>query len=160
MSIFKILATKLWIWVMCPIWSFFINMSYWINRGFKISDALAKKKELLNCSSINEVLSKFKWKADNYKDWYPWVITIVNKDLEDDCDGAAILAKWWWKNKNVGSRIVFIYSADGTQGHAVCVTYNNTIFVSNSEVIEIDPINWQQDLLSRFDNIYVTIIEN
>lgn len=159
MSIFKILATKLWIWVICPIWSFFINLSYWICRPFKIKEALNKKNALLNYNLINEVMSIFRWKTDNYKDWYPWIITIVNTDFIDDCDGAATMAKWWWKNKGFKSRLVFLYSADGLQGHAVCVLNDNTKFVSNSEVIEIDPINWRQDLLGRFDNIYSVIIE-
>jgi hypothetical protein len=159
MSKFKLVATKLWISFMCPIWSFIVNLFYWICRPFAIKEALAKKKALLSIDNITNVMTVFRWTEDKYKDWLPWVITIVNKDITDDCDGAAVLAKWWWKEKGVKSRIVYLYSADGKSGHAVCILVGNGIFVSNSQVVDLDPTNWQQDLLSRFNNKYDTILE-
>jgi len=159
MSKIKLFATKLWISFMCPVWSFIINLCYWICRPFVIKEALAKKNALLSIDNIINVMSVFRWTEDKYKDWLPWIITIVNKDITDDCDGAAVLAKWWWKKKGLKSRIVYLYSADGNTGHAICVSSSNDIFVSNSQVIDIDPKNWQQDLLSRFNNAYITILE-
>jgi len=135
-----------------------VNLCYWICRPFNIKEALTKKKALLD-QDIKIVMSTFKWRQDQFKDWCPWIITIVNKDITDDCDGAAILAKWWWKKHNINSRLVFLYSADWKFGHAVCVTKDNIKFVSNSEVLELDSLNWRQDLLSRFDDNYSIIIE-
>ncbi len=153
---FKIMVTKLWIKFLCPIWSFIVNLCYWINRPFGIREALLKK-EIYLALPLEELIGRFKWTGDKFKDWVPWVITIANKELADDCDGAAILAKWWWKEHDIKSRIVFLYSS--TAGHAVCVKTDNTCFVSNSQVLYLDSTNWQQDLFTAFDNIYSVIIE-
>ena len=158
MRTFKLFSTKLWIWILCPTWSFIINLCYWICRPFSIREALSKKEALLKID-IKDVMATFKWSQDKYQDWYPWIITIVNTDLRDDCDGAATLAKWWWSKQGVKSRLVFLYSENLTLGHAVCVLNSNTIFVTNSEVLDLDPNNWKQDLLSRFNNTYSIIVE-
>lgn len=156
---FKMLATKVWIFILCPIWSFVINLVYWLFHLSSLKEALVKKKALLILDNIRDLMAIFKWTEDKYKDWLPWIITIVNKNITDDCDGAAVLAKWWWKEKGIESRIVYLYSADGKSGHAVCVLDDNSMFVSNSQVANLDPTNWRQDLLSRFNNEYVTILE-
>lgn len=154
----RILLQKLWVKVMWPIWSFIVNLCYWICRPFSIKEALAKKKALLD-QDLKSIMTIFWWRQDRFKDWYPWVITIVNKDISDDCDGAASLAKWWWKKHGVSSRFVYLYTENFSEGHVVCVANSNLTFVSNSEVIDIDPSNWQQDLLSRFNNMYSIVIE-
>jgi len=115
-------------------------------------------KDYLNLS-LKELMSKFKWKKDNLKDWSPWVITIIARDLLDDCDGAAVLAKWWYKKHNVASRIVALYSSDGKLGHAICVRNDNMEFVSNNDIIKLDHTNWENDLLKKFGNDYSVIIE-
>jgi hypothetical protein len=158
MSGFKLTMTKFWVNVLCPIWSFIINCFYWLFKLNKISAAKDKMNKLLALPLVN-VMHQFKWRDDNFKDWYPWIITIVDKNLEDDCDGAAVLAKWWLKENSISSRLVFIYSSDGKDGHAVCVSIDNTILVSNREVIDLDFTNWRQDLFNKFDNKYSVIIE-
>lgn len=158
MSGFKLFITQVWINFLCPIWSFIINCFYWLFKLNKISTAKDKMNKLLSLPLVN-VMNQFKWREDNFKDWYPWVITIANNNLEDDCDGAAILAKWWLKEHNISSRLVFIYSSDGKDGHAVCVSIDNTILVSNREVIDLDFTDWRQDLFNKFDNKYSVMIE-
>ncbi len=156
---FKLFSTKLWDKILCPIWSAIVNSFYWLFRFWKIPSALSKKKEYLNIPSIQELMSKFKWREDNYKDWIPWIITIIDKDLEDDCDGAAALARWWWREHCVDARLVFLYSDDGGRGHAICVTKDNSKYVSNNIVGDLDPTDWRQDLIKKFNNVYSIVIE-
>ncbi len=91
MSNFKLLATKLWVKILCPTWSFIVNCFYWLFRLNRLKKYLPIKNDY-SYLTLNELMSKFKWKADNLKDWNPWVITIIARDLVDDCDGAAVLA--------------------------------------------------------------------
>jgi len=159
MAGFKLFVTKVWINVLCPIWSFIINLCYWLFRLNRIKSAQLKKERLLELS-LADVMSQFKWVNDNFKDWYPWIITIVDKNLEDDCDGAAILAKWWWEKHGIKSRLVFLYSADGKVGHVICVRNSNDIFVSNKELIHVDAAkDWRQEIFDKFDNKYSVLIE-
>ena len=157
MSNFKLLATKLWVKILCPTWSFIVNCFYWLFRLNRLKKYLPIKNDY-SYLTLNELMSKFKWKADNLKDWNPWVITIVARDLVDDCDGAAVLAKWWYKEHASEGRIVVLYSADGKSGHAVCVRVDNKEFVSNDDVVVLNPNNWEDDLLQKFGNKYSVII--
>jgi len=157
MSTFKLLATKLWVKVLCPIWSFIVNCFYWIFRLNHIKKYLHIKNDYSYLTLI-ELMNKFKWKEDNLKDWTPWVITIIARELVDDCDGAAVLAKWWYKEHASEGRIVVLYSADGNFAHSVCIKENNKEFVSNNEVVVLNPNNWEEDLLQKFGNKYSVII--
>ena len=154
---FKLFVEKLWIYVFCPIWSFIINCCYWSGRPFLIKDVQDEKKRLLTLE-LADLLSKFKWTKDNFKDWTPWIITIVERELRDDCDGAAVLAKWWWKNHNINSRIIRLSSSDFSIGYTVCVLDDNTKVVSNGGIYSLDANNWQQNLLNLFNNQFTIIL--
>lgn len=158
MNNFKMISTQLWIYIMCPVYSFFVNVFYWIFNFGDLAEA-KKRKEEFKALELEKLISRFKWINDDPVDWYPWIITIINKDLEDDCDGAAILAKWWYKEHNIDSKLVFIYSDDGELGHAICVKNDNSQFVSNKEVINLVTSNWRQEIFDKFDNKYSVMIE-
>jgi len=105
-------------------------------------------------------MSKFKWKKDNMVDWTPWVITIIARNMQDDCDGAAILAKWWYKKHSSRGKIVSLYSKDLKVGHAVCVRQDHKEVVSNQYVLPLDPSNWKSDLLSKFNGEFSILVES
>jgi hypothetical protein len=152
-----VISTYIWIWYFKPIWSFIINSLYWLFHLGNFS-SMKKEKERLKGLSLNGVMREFKWKKDNYKDWTPWASTIIARKMEDDCDGAAALAKWYLKAKGMKSSILNLYPEDMSYGHAVCIVAGNNFFVSNDEVIYINPSNWKQNLFENLDGDYTIII--
>ena len=154
----KLFSTYCWIYVLCPIWSFIINLIFFIvhiNEYQKVK----LKKLVIKSSILTNIITQFKWKEDNLKDWIPWIYTLICNDFKDDCDGAATLAKYWYKENNIKSRLVFIYTEDFSFGHCICVVNDNKEFISNNQIIEINSNNWKQDILDYFSGKYSLIIE-
>lgn len=113
--------------------------------------------EVLKKMSLNNVMALFRWREDNLKDWTPWVMTIVANEMQDDCDGAATLARWRLQQNNIKARIVHLYS--DTEGHAVCLPADNSFLVTNDMVLSLTPANWRTELLAYFRGKYNTIID-
>jgi hypothetical protein len=151
MSKFQIIIRKFWIRVEKPIWSFIVNCVFWLGHLNKIG-AARKEMEILKNTSLEYLMENFKWQADVVGDWTPWVLTVVYNEFEDDCDGAANLAKWWFKEHGVEAEILNLYSA--TEGHAICVTKDRTKMVTNERVVELNPATWEQDVMKYFGNKY------
>lgn len=149
-----VLVNKIWIYALCPAWSFIINVLYWIPRLNRLPKYSGMLKEM-QAMSLPKVMSEFIWTKDKLKDWRPWPITIIARDLKDDCDGAAIMAQWWQKKHGIPSRFVYLYSI--TSSHVICVSNDNTWAVSNQEIIKLDPNNWKIDILSKYPE-YDTIL--
>lgn len=147
------LSSKLWTMVLCPIWSFFVNISYYIIYLKDYKKVQKLKKELLN-QSLKEVMNRFKWKADNFKDWTPWIYVMLARDLKDDCDGAAVLAKWYLKEKGIDSNRISLMDFTTKKGHAILVTSSRDLMVSNNTVYDINPDNWKQEVLNKFKTTY------
>ncbi|MFA5324217.1 MAG: hypothetical protein WC373_16200 [Smithella sp.] len=105
---------------------------------------------------IETLMNLFKWTEDKYGDWYPWVSTLLVNDMKDDCDGAAALAKWWFKQNGIKADIFNLYS--DKEGHAVCVTKDRTKMVTNERVVQLNPMNWEKEMLEYFGNKYTIII--
>ena len=151
MTTFKLLITKFWLKVEKPIWSFIVNSVFWIFHLNKIGEVRTDMKALRQMP-LEVVMSMFKWKEDYLKDWTPWVATIVYKSITDDCDGAAVLAKWWFKEHGVKADILNLYNSK--EGHTVCVAEG--IMVSNGNVIKM---NTDRDsVLKYFNGEYDTVI--
>lgn len=153
----KKVITKCWIFFMCPFWSLFVNLGYWIIRLSKIGEAREIKKQL-SALPLEQAMLNFIWRADNFKDWVPWVITIASKLWTDDCDGAAIMAQWWLKEHGMKSDLVFLYDAKFTTGHCVCVSQDRKRLISNNEVLTLDADNWEANLLALFDGKFTVVI--
>jgi len=138
-----------------PIWSFIRNCVFWL---FRLNEIGATRKDMgiLKGHAIEKLMYEFTWKADSLGDWTPWVSTIVYQSLTDDCDGAAALAKWWFKEHGIKADILNLYS--DKEGHAVCVTKDRTKMVSNDRVVELHPVDWKYEMLEYFGNKYTTII--
>jgi len=81
---------------------------------------------------------------------------MVCSQFRGDCDDAAQLAKWWFKEHGVEAEILNLYSAK--EGHAICVTKDRTKMVTNERVVELNPATWEQDVMKYFGNKYEVII--
>ena len=153
--------------IMTFIWSFVINTAYWIKHIHQLSDARKKKVELIeNIKTIRDVgrvMTQFVWRRDPYYDWTPWVITIVNEKYADDCDGASVLGKFLLKNIGMKSRILHLRKKGSRIGHAVCLSCDNKVLVTNNHVIifneETRDINdWRFNVLDTFKFRYDVIL--
>lgn len=158
MNKFKLIVTTLWVYWLCPAWSFIINLFYFIKYINKYS-YVQSQKNMFKKMSLNQVMNIFKWKADKLKDWIPWVYNIIINDLYDDCDGAAIIAKYWYKENNIHSRLGFLYNNDFSKGHCICIKEDNTEFISNNQIIKIKAMYWKQDILRYFNHEYTILFE-
>lgn len=153
---YKYVATVAWIKVLKPIWSMIINCFYWLFRPHKIAQT-RRAMQGLKKMSLNNVMAMFRWREDNFKDWTPWVMTIIANEMQDDCDGAATLARWRLRQDSIKARIVHLYSV--TDGHTVCLSSDNSLLVTNNLVLPLAPATWRTDLLAYFQGKYNIIID-
>ncbi len=153
----KLAIIYFWNYGIKPWWTIIINLFFYLFHINKIS-YVKEQKEILKKQPLKTVMKSFKWKEDSFKDWIPWIFTIIVKNLQDDCDGAAALAKWHLKENGIKSRTISIYSKNLDVGHAICVANDNTFFVSNNDIINLDSKNWKEDLFKKLDNRFSRII--
>lgn len=154
MTTFQILIRKFWVKVEKPIWSFIVNLCFWIGHLNKINEA-REIKRLLLLQPLEQAMQNFVWVADNWQDWSPWTLTIASRLWTDDCDGAAVMARWWFKKHGIKSEIMYLFS--DKSGHAVCVTKDRTKMVSNDRVVDLNPATWEADVLSYFGGKYTVM---
>jgi len=124
--------------------SFVYNCVFWL---FHLNKLNSTKKKMNSISNLDTriMMNKFKWVKDKF-DWTPWALTIFYKQFNDDCDGASALGRWSWKQQGIKSTIYSLKT--DTKGHSVCVRDDHTQFISNNEVIDIDPnIYWEFAIL-------------
>ena len=155
MTTFQIIIRKIGIHFSKPIWSFIRNCVFWLFRLNKIG-AARKEMDAVKSLKIETLMNLFKWTEDKYGDWYPWVSTLLIYEMKDDCDGAAALSKWWFKQHDIKADIFNLYS--DKSGHTVCVTRDRTKMVSNDRVLELNPANWEKEMLKYFGGKYTEII--
>jgi hypothetical protein len=155
MTTIQIISRKFGVYFAKPILSLIVNCVFWLFHLNKIS-LVRREMEILKRLQLTTVMNLFQWKQDNLIDWTPWVSTIVYNNMTDDCDGAAILAKWHFKTKGIESKVFHLYT--DKIGHAICVTDDHTKFVSNSEVAQINPASWREDIMKYFANKYEVMI--
>lgn len=155
MNKFQIAIRKFSVYFAKPIWSFIVNCVFWFGHLNKIG-AVKREMEATKGLKIETLMNLFKWQDDVVGDWTPWASTVIAKDLQDDCDGAAALAKWWFKQNGIEAEILNLYSEK--EGHAICVTKDRMRMVTNERVVELNPATWEDDILRYFGNKYVVII--
>ena len=155
MTTFQIIIRKIAIHFSKPIWSFIRNCVFWL---FHLNDIkeVRKIKADIKYLSIERLMERFVWIEDVAGDWTPWVMTIICQSFKDDCDGAANLAKWWFKEHGIEAEILNPYSK--TEGHAVCVTKNRETMVTNERVVDLNPVCWEKEVLEYFNGKYEVII--
>ena len=155
MTTFQIIIRKIGVYYSKPIWSFSRNLVFWIGHLNKVW-AARKEMEAIKGLKIETLMGLFKWTEDKYGDWYPWVSTLFANEMKDDCDGAAVLAKWWFKEHGVEAEILNLYS--DKSGHTICVTKDRTKMVTNERVVNLNPTCWEKEMLEYFGGKYTEII--
>lgn len=90
-----------------PIWSFIRNCVFWLFHLGKIG-AVKKEMEAIKGLKIETLMNLFKWQEDVVGDWTPWVSTVIAKDLQDDCDGAAPLVHTLANRINDGTNLKLV----------------------------------------------------
>lgn len=158
----KLFMHKLGTYVFCPIVSFVVNILYWIWNIRELRSALKEKDKLKNIKSFtefNEIISAFTWTKDVPVDWVPWVVTYIHRQYHDDCDGAAIFSQWLLKQLKTKSRVYHLVTSTGISGHAVTITKDKSLMVSNNRVVSIpDGCEWKAFVLRwhgyRYKYIY------
>ena len=155
MTTFQIIIRKFGVYCAKPIWSFIRNCWFWLWHLNDINEARKIKADIKHLS-IETLMERFVWKEDKGGDWTPWVMTIIRQSFSDDCDGAAALAKWWFKEHGIEAEILNLYSEK--EGHAVCVTKSRGWMVTNERVVMLHPDNWKIEVLEYFNGKYEVII--
>ena len=138
-----------------PIWSFLINCLYWLFHFYKLPSAL-KERNIISMKAqvfaeIPGLLKKVTYTPDSWKDWTPWIITLIARDFKDDCDGSAVFGKFLFKCAGYKSKIK---SLRGKTGHAICVTNDGKYMISNNQLIELNGVS----PLKYFDGRYNKVI--
>ena len=155
MTTFQIIIRKIAVYFSKPIWSFIRNCVFWLFRLNKISWA-RNEMTALRAWELEPLMAIFTWEEDKVGDWTQWVVTLVTNSFTGDCDDAANLAKWWFKQYGVEAEILNLYS--DKSGHTVCVTKDRKIMVTNERVVDLNPMNWEKEVLEYFGNKYTVII--
>ena len=155
MSKFQIAIRKLGVHFSKPIWSFIRNCVFWLGHLNKVG-AVREDMKMLKALTLDAFMKKFLWQDDVMGDWTPWVMTIICQSFKDDCDGAAALAKWWFKQNGIKADILNLYNSK--EGHTICVTRDRKRMVSNRNVVSLNPATWEQDVMQYFNNEYEVII--
>ena len=151
----KLLITKFWIKVEKPIWSFIVNSVFWLGHLNKIGE-VKREMEAIKSLKLETLMGMFKWTEDNFKDWVQWPSTLIYNDFKGDCDDAARLAYWWFKQNGVEAEILNLYS--DKSGHTICVTKDRTKMVTNERVVNLNPTCWEKEMLEYFGGKYTEII--
>ena len=110
MTTFQIIIRKIAVHFSKPIWSFIRNCVFWLFRLNKISDVKRTMSEIKGIS-IESLTSAFRWQEDRIGDWTQWVSTLLYNNFKGDCDDAANLAKWWFKEHGVEAEILNLLCA-------------------------------------------------
>lgn len=135
-------------------YSFFINVFYWIIHFNQLNNALLlkriTKRKIKTIEDVKKEISRFKWKKEKV-DWVPWVITILHRQLKDDCDGAAVYGKFLFEEcLKFSTDIYSLYRKDG--GHAVAITKDKIFMISNDILYTFksnDEKSFEKELLNN-----------
>ena len=154
MNKFQIAIRKFSVYFAKPIWSFIVNCFYW---WMKASHIKGCREELDHYRTLPlaELMTRFQWTKEKV-DWTQWPSTLIDRDMKGDCDDAAQLAKWWFKQNGIEAEILNLYSEK--EGHTICVTKDRTKMVSNGNVVSLNPAIWEAEIMQYFNNEYEVII--
>ncbi len=130
---------------------------------FKKDDMKEARKELNRwrpiiqaegITGMKRFMAQFKYRKED-RDWTPdKPEMVVMAGWRDDCDGAAVLGKWAFKQMGMDSDF---YRLKGKTSHRICVTTCQRFFTTNGTVVEVPeyakwPLNyiltwgWHRDM--------------
>lgn len=143
-----------------------VNSVYWVFHIHQLKKTLVEKKELkTNIKTLLDVgieITKFTWSEDKPKfiDWNPWIITFINRNKKDDCDGAAVYGKWLFKC--VGFKASLYRLISSKSAHIIAITEDKKYMISNNVIMNIgifikEGTSWEQFVLDWFNNKYTKI---
>ncbi len=136
-----------------------MNDAFWSNNPEMRKPAREKmesaKENLHTIEDVRQLQKQFRYVAEP-TDWIPTIEVLFARDLTDDCDGAAVLGQWSLAQIGMESRIAKLY---GNGTHTVCISNDNTIMITNSEVVAIPPHAWKEAVLTWFRPPYSTLRE-
>ena len=155
MSKFQIIIRKFGVYFAKPIWSFIRNCVFWLFRLNKIA-WVRNEMKALRAWQLEPLMTVFTWQEDKGGDWTQWISTLIYNGYQGDCDDAANLAKWWFKEHGVEAEILNLYSTK--EGHTICVTKDRETMVTNERVVYLNPTCWEREVLEYFRNKYEVII--
>lgn len=139
-----------------PIASLIMNLRFWWNKRvtWNTWTSVMEEIDIYTLTDIADFMKTFKWTADKYIDWKPWVHTIFANNMKDDCDGAAVLGKWLLGKMGIDARIVKLWKTGKSEGHTICVSKDDKIMISNNDVIDLNPLVWKDKVISYHKNAY------
>ncbi len=111
--------------------TFVINIIYWLKNFKSLEKARAEQKEYKSYAEymygIISIMKRHKWVSDAWYgalDWSPWPLTMINKNMHDDCDGAARMARWLCRKCNQvehAREYIVIEEWDITRAHVIVI---------------------------------------
>ena len=144
--------------------SFVANSIYWTVHPYLYRWAKGymdfEADKLKTFNDVQTFQSRFKYTADKWFDWRPWVITFFARDMFGDCDDASIAGQWALQQIGVESHILSLRDSTGEHdGHAICVSNDNetTIMISNDRIVRFKSDDYCAFILRWFDYLYDTI---
>lgn len=148
--------------------SFIANCVYWTfnfyryNQAVELRDYHQLQLHTIEPTFLNvqRFMEKFKYKPDKWINWRPYILTYFARNMTGDCDDASIAGKWALRQIGIESRIISLQDSTGmNDGHAVCVSDNDDILITNSTAIKIKTNCLYAYLMRYFDNKYDIVKE-
>jgi len=140
------------------LFSFIINILFWALHPHKISDVKRRYGEIESLRTFDQVrtyMEQFQWVEDKPVDWKPWLITVLARDLRDDCDGAAVLGQYLFGQ--IGHHADLYRLTGPKEAHMVTITSSKEHMISNNNLESLHKTTWEEHVLSFFDNRYTEI---
>ena len=152
------MTDKIWIKIICPIWSLIVNILYWIFHFHKLASAKKEKGRIKenthDIDDIREQIRQTVWVPDIFHNWTPWVITFIARGLKDDCRMSHSFGQFLFDCAGIESVNFSLLGKVG--GHAICVSQDGKWMVGNGTLTDLKKLNCT--ILDRFNGIYNRIM--
>ena len=114
------------------------------------------RMKLHTIQDVKNLQSQFTWILE-IEEFEPTIEIVFARNLVGSCKSAAVLGQWSLAQIGIESRFVEL-SGNNVESHIIVISYNNTIMISNNEVVTgLDSELWQNQVLSLFGWKYTRI---
>jgi len=145
-----------WVRIWSKVVTLFYHIKYWKEIGaakaamevsrqnlFLVADEYRPFTPHPENVAVSQFLRKFKYTSDApFVDW--WInegdeLVYWLRGQRDDCDGAAAMAKWAWKQFGVESDIRILRGESNMDArHAICVRRDMAVFTTNGFLVNVE----------------------